>query len=100
MPNRISDPSFSSRKLLILSVSAGAGHVRAAQALEAAAPAARVAATHVDVLSLVSADFRRFYGQQYIKVVEKLPHLWAYLYSRSDRPSRDTLLGRLKRTAE
>jgi processive 1,2-diacylglycerol beta-glucosyltransferase len=90
------------KKLLILSISAGAGHVRAAQAVEAASHAARptIEATHLDLLSLVPADFRKLYGQQYIKLVEKLPQLWSFLYNRSDRPSRDTLLGRLKRAAE
>jgi processive 1,2-diacylglycerol beta-glucosyltransferase len=89
-------------KLLILSVSAGAGHVRAAQAVEAAARAAKPAieATHVDLLSLVPADFRKLYGQQYIKLVEKLPQLWSYLYAKTDRPSRDSLIGRFKRSAE
>jgi processive 1,2-diacylglycerol beta-glucosyltransferase len=88
--------------LLILSVSAGAGHVRAAQAIEAAAREARpsIEAAHLDLLSLVPADFRKLYGQQYIKLVEKLPQLWSYLYSSSDRPSRDSLLGGIKRTAE
>jgi processive 1,2-diacylglycerol beta-glucosyltransferase len=89
-------------KLLVLSVSAGAGHVRAAQAIEAAARAARPAvdATHLDLLTLVPADFRKLYGQQYIKLVEKLPQLWSWLYTQSDRPSRDTLVGGLKRAAE
>jgi processive 1,2-diacylglycerol beta-glucosyltransferase len=104
MANRIPDPSisFSPRRLLILSVSAGAGHVRAAQALEAAARAARPSfdATHLDLLTLVPADFRELYGKQYIKLVEKLPQLWSYLYSASDRPSRDTLVGSLKRAVE
>jgi processive 1,2-diacylglycerol beta-glucosyltransferase len=89
-------------KLLILSVSAGAGHVRAAQAVEAAARAAKppIDATHLDLLSLVPSDFRKLYGQQYIKLVEKLPQLWSYLYAKTDRPSRDSLIGKLKRAAE
>jgi processive 1,2-diacylglycerol beta-glucosyltransferase len=90
------------KKLLILSVSAGAGHVRAAQAIEAAA---RVAAppfdvTHLDLLAIAPAEFRRFYGAQYLKLVEKLPQLWSYLYAKTDRPSRDSLIGELKRAAE
>ena len=91
-----------SKQLLILSVSAGAGHVRAAQAVEAAARAASppLEPTHLDLLTLVPADFRKLYGQQYIKLVEKLPQLWSYLYSKSDRPSRDSLVGKLKRAAE
>jgi processive 1,2-diacylglycerol beta-glucosyltransferase len=87
---------------LILSVSAGAGHVRAAQALEAAAHAASpvLEATHLDLLTLVPKDFRTLYGQQYIKLVEKLPQLWSYLYAKTDRASRDSLVGNLKRAAE
>ena len=45
-------------------------------------------------------DFRKLYGEQYIKLVEKLPQLWSYLYAKSDRPSRDTFVGKLKRAAE
>jgi len=88
--------------ILILSVSAGAGHVRAAQALEAAAKSANpsIAATHLDLLTLVPTDFRRLYGEQYIKLVDRLPQLWSYLYAKSDRPTRDTLIGKLKRAAE
>jgi processive 1,2-diacylglycerol beta-glucosyltransferase len=88
--------------LLILSVSAGAGHVRAAQAVEAAAKLASppVEATHLDLLTLVPAQFRRLYGQQYIKLVDRLPQLWSYLYARTDRPGRDSVLGNLKRAVE
>lgn len=89
-------------KLLILSVSAGAGHVRAAQAIEAAASSAPnpFDATHLDLLSIAPADFRKFYGAQYLKLVEKLPQLWSYLYAKSDRPSRNSLFGEFKRAAE
>jgi len=86
----------------VLSVSAGAGHVRAAQAIEAAAKAAQppLDATHIDLLSLVPKDFKKLYGEQYIKLVEKLPQLWSFLYAKTDRPSRESLLGKLKRAAE
>jgi len=89
-------------RLLILSVSAGAGHVRAAQALEAAARSTNppLDATHVDLLSIVPKEFKKLYGDQYIKLVEKSPQLWSWLYSKSDRPSGDTLIGKLKRAAE
>ena len=90
------------KQLLILSVSAGAGHVRAAQALEAAAKAAKppLQATHLDLLALVPKEFRKLYGEQYIKLVDKLPQLWSFLYAKTDRPSRDSVLGNLKRAAE
>lgn len=90
------------KSLLILSVSAGAGHVRAAQAVEEAAKSAdsKFKVTHIDLLTLVSRDFRKLYGEQYIKLVEKWPQLWSFLYSKSDRPSRDSSLGNLKRAVE
>ena len=68
--------------ILVLSVSAGAGHVRAAEAICAAARVAKpqVRATHLDLLTLVSRDFRKLYGESYIRLVEKLPQLWSYLY--------------------
>lgn len=94
--------SESKRRLLVLSVSAGAGHVRAADAIVAAAKTAQPSfdATHIDVLSLVPKEFKKLYGEQYIKLVERLPQLWSFLYSKSDRPSRDSLVGKLKRAAE
>jgi processive 1,2-diacylglycerol beta-glucosyltransferase len=90
------------KRLLLLSVSAGNGHVRAAQAVEAAAHAAQspIEATHLDLLTLVPKEFRKLYAEQYIRLVDKLPQLWAYLYSKSDRPSRDSVIGRLKRLVE
>jgi processive 1,2-diacylglycerol beta-glucosyltransferase len=89
-------------RLLVLSVSAGAGHVRAAQAIEAAARTAQppIDVTHLDLLALVPKEFRKLYGEQYIKLVEKLPQLWSYLYAKSDRPTRDSLIGNLKRAVE
>ena len=88
--------------ILVLSVSAGAGHVRAAEALCSAARASQpaVRATHLDLLTLVPREFRKLYAEQYIKLVEKLPQLWSWLYSKSDRPSRDSIPGKLKRAIE
>jgi processive 1,2-diacylglycerol beta-glucosyltransferase len=89
-------------RVLLLSVSAGAGHVRAAQAIAAAATTATPPhqALHLDLLSLVPREFKKLYGEQYIKLVEKLPQLWSYLYSKTDRPTRDSFVGKLKRMVE
>src|SRR5690606_37265674 len=88
-------------RILVLIVSAGAGHVRAAQALVAAGsefPALEV--RHVDVLDLVPDSFRKLYGEFYLKLVERHPHLWAWLYDKSDRAPRDAWYSRLRRTIE
>ncbi|MCW7538465.1 glycosyltransferase [Aquabacterium sp. A7-Y] len=88
--------------LLLLSVSAGAGHVRAAQAIEAAAAGrpSPVRVTHLDVLELVPASFRKLYSESYIELVERLPLLWAYLYQRTDRRAERSVFDRLRRGVE
>jgi processive 1,2-diacylglycerol beta-glucosyltransferase len=77
-----------SPRILILSASAGAGHVRAAQAVELAlrelAPEAEV--ENVDVLTLANAAFRKLYGEAYLDLVNKAPHVLGYFYDVLDRP--------------
>lgn len=93
---------MTSKHLLVLSVSAGAGHVRAAQALcaqaELAKPTWRV--THIDVMELVPRAFRKLYAESYIKVVEKAPLLWAYLYRQTDKRTRASKRDQLRRGVE
>jgi processive 1,2-diacylglycerol beta-glucosyltransferase len=77
-------------RILVLSASVGAGHLRAAQAVELAlhevAPEATV--RNVDVLQLTNAAFRRLYGKFYIDLVNKAPHVLGYFYDLLDQPSR------------
>jgi processive 1,2-diacylglycerol beta-glucosyltransferase len=78
------------RRILILSASVGAGHVRAAEAVELAvrelAPDATV--KNVDVLTLTNALFRRVYAKAYLDLVNKSPHVLGYFYDLMDQPSR------------
>jgi processive 1,2-diacylglycerol beta-glucosyltransferase len=77
-------------RILILSASVGAGHMRAAEAVEKALremlPEARV--TNLDVLEMTNAVFRRIYGKLYIDLVNKAPHVLGYFYDMMDQPSR------------
>src|SRR5437773_4471610 len=93
---------MSKKHILVLSVSAGAGHVRAAQALCAAAERGfrQLRLTHVDVMDLVPAGFRKLYADSYIKLVEKMPLAWAYLYQYTDQRSAKSLFDRLRRNIE
>lgn len=88
------------KKLLILSVSAGAGHMRAAEAVRAHAADFPVQAVHVDLMTLVPDTFRRIYADSYIKLVEGHPALWGYLYQKTDSATRDAPLSRLRRGIE
>src|SRR2546428_12771282 len=77
-------------RILILSASVGAGHMRAAQAVELAlreiAPDAVV--RNVDVLTLTNALFRKLYGQAYLELVNQAPHVLGYVYDMLDKPRR------------
>ena len=85
-------------KVLILSVSAGAGHVRAAQALEATIERwyEDIDAVHLDIMELVSPIFRKVYTDSYIKVVEKYPALWGYLYNKTDQEKTNSALNQFR----
>ena len=89
-------------RVLIFSVSAGAGHVRAAEALRATAAALYPAATvqHVDLMTLVGRVFRQVYAESYIKLVERHPALWGYLYAQTDQQTEDSRLRRLQMAVE
>jgi processive 1,2-diacylglycerol beta-glucosyltransferase len=77
-----------SPRILILTASVGAGHNRAAQAVELALRETCPAATirNVDVLELTNPAFRWLYGKSYFEAVAAAPHLVGYLYDRLDKP--------------
>jgi processive 1,2-diacylglycerol beta-glucosyltransferase len=75
-------------RILVLSASVGAGHLRAAQAVELAlrqtVPEASV--KNVDVLELTNVAFRRLYGKAYLELVNRAPHVLGYFYDLLDKP--------------
>lgn len=77
-------------KVLILSASAGAGHVRAAQAVEKAFIKLNAARhiRNVDTLDYTNKVFHKLYSQVYIDMVNKTPELLGWLYDYFDKPWR------------
>jgi processive 1,2-diacylglycerol beta-glucosyltransferase len=77
-------------RILILSASVGAGHLRAAEAVELALKQMVPSATvhNHDVLEMTNRVFKRFYGQFYLDLVNKAPHVLGYFYDMLDQPSR------------
>jgi processive 1,2-diacylglycerol beta-glucosyltransferase len=76
-------------RVLILSASSGAGHVRAAQALEKAFRApGNCEVEHIDALQHVSKLFQRLYDKTYIRMVRRAPDLMGLLYEQTDKPWR------------
>ena len=81
------------RKVLLLSASAGAGHVRAAEAIEKAfnqAPGAESREVrHIDVLYYTNKLFRHLYSKAYIDLVNKMPEVPGWFYDKLDKPWRN-----------
>ena len=74
-------------RVLLLSASSGAGHVRAAQALEKAFTArGDCIVEHIDAIHYVSKLFQRIYDKAYISMVRRVPELMGVLYDRTDQP--------------
>jgi processive 1,2-diacylglycerol beta-glucosyltransferase len=74
-------------RVLLLSASSGAGHVRAAQALEKAfAARGDCAVEHIDTIQYVSKLFQRVYDKAYISMVRRAPELMGVIYERTDQP--------------
>ena len=74
-------------RVLLLSATSGAGHVRAAQALEKAfAARGDCIVEHIDALQHVSKIFQRIYDKTYISMVQRAPELMGVLYDRTDQP--------------
>src|SRR6266850_7323753 len=74
-------------RVLLLSATSGAEHVRAAQALEKAFSArGDCLVEHIDALQYVSKLFQRIYDKAYISMVQHTPELMGVLYDRTDQP--------------
>ena len=74
-------------RVLLLSASSGAGHVRAAQALEKAfAARGDCSVQHIDAIEYVSKLFQRAYDKTYISMVRRAPELMGMIYERTDQP--------------
>jgi processive 1,2-diacylglycerol beta-glucosyltransferase len=88
-------------RILLLSVSAGAGHVRAAEALRTYAEQIEgVTALHLDAMDYVPASFRALYADFYVKLVNKHPDLWGMLYRASSEARPNGPVQKLRRAME
>lgn len=76
------------KRVLILSASVGAGHVRAAQAIEKAFAEMGAAEElqHIDTLTYTNRLFRHFYAQAYLDLVNKAPATLGWIYDQLDKP--------------
>ena len=87
-------------RVLIATVTAGAGHVQAAAALEEAWRALRPGddLKRIDVLDFTSRLYRKTYVDGYVKLVKHAPDLWALMFKKADNPTFLRRISRLRRT--
>ncbi|MCP4640498.1 MAG: glycosyltransferase [bacterium] len=85
------------KRILILSVKAGAGHLRAAQALEEAFRERypKLDVRNEDALQYTNAAFRKTYSQTYEKVVANIPSLWQFVYESMEEMPVDSRVKKL-----
>ena len=74
-------------KILILSASVGAGHLRAAQALETSFTQHGATVRNIDILTLTSDLFKKAYSKTYMELVNRAPHVVGYFYDLTDKPA-------------
>jgi processive 1,2-diacylglycerol beta-glucosyltransferase len=86
------------KKILITSVSSGAGHVRAAKAIEQYLKDDYIVKND-DLMVFSKKWFKYFYAELYLDLVNKYPKLWKFLYNLSDKPSSNLSL-RIRRWIE
>lgn len=86
----VPEDGMSEPRILIVSASAGAGHVRAGDALLDAFRAGGAAAAHVDVLQLAPGWVRAAYAGGFELVASHAPGVWREIYERSDSAGCDT----------
>src|SRR5437667_10360373 len=93
-------PPLPTMRILIATVTAGAGHVQAAAALEEAWRGLRPrdALQRLDVLSFTPRLYRKVYVDGYVKIVEHAPELYAHGFKKTDNPTLVKKLTRFRRT--
>ncbi len=71
-------------RILIISCTGGAGHIRAAEALHKTAQALKlpIHTEHYNILDFTPRFFSNLYAQTYINLVKFTPNFWSYFYNK------------------
>jgi len=81
------------KRILIISASAGSGHVTAARAVEQALEKVRryqgeLQVTHIDLLQFSTALYKMIYRDVYLYMAKRTPLLYGYIFTTSDQLKR------------
>jgi processive 1,2-diacylglycerol beta-glucosyltransferase len=75
------------KKILLVSVSTGSGHIRAAEALEKTAKKKykHLTVEHIDMMNYVSTPIRKSVIESYDIMAKQLPNLWGFFYKTTNK---------------
>ncbi len=85
------------KKILCVSVSVGAGHVRAAEAIVARARALGIEATHIDMMDHVSKAYKTAFTRSYTLLIKQAPQVWGLIYNSTNKEKKDSHWSRLSK---
>lgn len=90
------------KKILVLSVPAGAGHTRVAEAIRRCAIDEYGGATvvHLDAMAFATPRLRKVYTDIYLALIKRAPGLWRHVYRFTDQARADGWINRLRRWIE
>jgi processive 1,2-diacylglycerol beta-glucosyltransferase len=90
------------KRILVLSVPAGAGHTRVAEAIRAGAEAVPSIdeVIHLDATAYASPRLRKVYADLYITLVRRAPAVWNWVYQYTNSAAPDGWAHRLRRRIE
>jgi processive 1,2-diacylglycerol beta-glucosyltransferase len=91
--------SEANMRVLIATVTAGAGHLAAAAALEEAWMEVRPkdVVQNLDLAKFFSALHRKVYSDGYVRIVNRAPELWGLMFNKTDSPKLARGLTQLRR---
>src|SRR5512140_3477422 len=86
-------------RVLIATVTAGAGHLAAAAALEEAWVETRPSdvVQNLDLAKFFSALHRKVYSDGYVRIVNRAPELWGLMFNKTDSLDLARRISRIRR---
>jgi processive 1,2-diacylglycerol beta-glucosyltransferase len=96
------DIRMAGKRIVLLSVPAGAGHTRVADAIQACAigDPSVASAIHLDAMAFATPRLRTVYTDFYLWLVKRAPGLWSQVYRITNRTGPNAWSNRLRRWIE
>ena len=95
-------PGMAGKRIVLLSVPAGAGHTRVAEAIRSRAVAeyGDIQVIHLDAMAFAAPRLRKVYTDFYLLLIKRMPGLWRHVYRLTDEAPPGRWFNRLRRWIE